>query len=437
MEPAPHASSGAAGGPELVRAMGRWTLAALVVNAILGSGIFALPATIARLLGPLAPWAWVAGALGNGVVMLCFAEVASRFSAAGGAYLYARSTLPRLLAILVGWLAFLTRVTAASAGANLFSVNLVALAPATGGEAGRIALLTLLVAGLTLVNLRGVEQGARWNNAFTIAKLLPLAVLLAAGGFFLLTRGAFPAPPAATAGAADWLRASLLICFAYGGYDGAMMAMGEARNPRRDAPFALLVAMVFLALLYTAVQVVVDLTLANPGASERPLADAAAVVLGPWGSTFLAAGTVVSIVGFLGANFLNAPRLAYALAEHRDLPPIFGRIHPKFRTPDVAIVAFGLVTLALAVYGNFEWNATLSAIARLIVYASTCVAMLLLRRRDPAGAALRLPAGPIVAILGLAFCALLISQMGRVEVAMLAGVSALVTLHWAIVRRRA
>jgi amino acid transporter len=214
--------------------MGRWTLAALVVNAVIGSGIFGLPATVSRLVGPAAPWAWVVGAAGNGLVMLCFAEVASRFDGAGGAYLYARESLPRLFAILVGWLALLTRVTAASAGANLFTTNLAEFLPAAERESARILLLVLLLGGLALVNYRGVEGGARWNNFFTVAKLLPLGLFVAAGGIFALTHAAPDLAAAAAsrpaASAADWLQASLLICFAYGGSDGSMMAIHGAMH---------------------------------------------------------------------------------------------------------------------------------------------------------------------------------------------------------------
>ncbi len=433
-------------GVTLVRTMGRWTLAALVVNAVIGSGIFGLPATVSRLVGPAAPWAWILGALGNGLVMLCFAEVASRFDAAGGAYLYARESLPRLLAILVGWLAFLTRVTAASAGANLFTVHLAEFLPAAERESVRVLLLVLLIGSLALINFRGVERGARWNNFFTAAKLVPLGLFIAAGGIFALTHAA-PGIAAAAGGAAaagrppasagDWLQASLLICFAYGGYDGAMMAMGEARNPRRDAPFALLSAMVFLALLYTAVQLVVDATLADPASSQRVLVEAARTIFGPWGGAFLAAGAVISIAGFLGANFLNAPRLGFALAEHRDLPPIFGRIHPSFRTPYVAILSFACLVLTLAVYGSFEWSATLSAVSRLFVYGSACVALLVLRRLRPGEARFTLPGGPLFPVLGIAFCLLLMSRMGRTDALLLVVVAALATIHWAMVRRAA
>lgn len=425
--------------------MGRFTLAALVVNAILGSGIFGLPAVLARLVGPGAIWAWILGALGNVVVIACFAEVASRFTGAGGAYLYARTALPRLVAIQVGWLAFLTRLTAAAAGANLFTVNLAELLPAVATPAVRVGLLVALVGGLAVINLVGVRTGAGLSNVFTVGKLLPLAAFLAAGAWFFLTAGSVaPDPAAASApsapGSAAWLQAVLLVVFAFGGFDGAMMAMGEARDPRRDAPFALGFAMALLTLLYVGIQLVVNATLAQPGATERPLVAAAQVMLGPTGGNLMAVGALISIVGFLGANFLNAPRLAFALAEHRDLPPVFARVHPRFHTPSWAIALFSILVLALAVHGNFEWNATLSALARLFVYGATCVALLVLRRQDRAAAGvparLTLPGGPVFALLGIAFCALLATRLGQSDLVIL-GVLALLALgHWAIVRRQ-
>jgi APA family basic amino acid/polyamine antiporter len=427
-----------ASAPGLLRAMGRFTLAALVINAILGSGIFGLPAVLARLVGRDAIWAWVAGALGNAVVIACFAEVASRFRDAGGAYLYARTALPRPIALQVGWLAFLTRLTAAAAGANLFTVNLAELLPAASEPRVRVLLLVGLVGGLSLVNLRGVEAGAGLSNLFTVAKLLPLLAFLLAGAWFFAT--AAPAPErvatATAAGVGSWLQAVLLVVFAFGGFDGAMIAMGEARDPQRDAPFALAVAMLVLTALYGGIQLVVDAVLANPAVSERPLVDAANVLFGPGGGSWLAAGALVSIVGFLGANLLSAPRLAFALAEHRDLPAVFARVHPRFRTPHWAIALFAVAVLGLAIYGNFEWNATLSALARLFVYGATCVALVVLRRRDPAGARVVLPGGPWFAATGLAFCALLATRLGPRDLAMLGVLALLAMVHYAAVRGR-
>ncbi|MBP9826457.1 MAG: amino acid permease, partial [Thermoanaerobaculia bacterium] len=159
--------------------------------------------------------------------------------------------------------------------------------------------------------------------------------------------------------------------------------------------------------------------------------------LGPWGGALLAAGAVISIAGLLGANFLNAPRLGFALAEHRDLPEVFGRIHPAFRTPYVAILSFGFLVLVLAVYGSFEWSATLSAVSRLFVYGSTCIALLVLRRLRPNESRFTLPGGPIFPLLGIAFCLLLMSRMGSGDVLLLAAVAALATIHWAMVKRAA
>jgi amino acid transporter len=415
--------------------MGRWTVTALVVNACIGSAIFGLPSVIARSLGPASPWAWVIGAGANAVIILCFAEVASRFTGAGGAYLYAHASLHRAPAIVVGWLAYVTRVSAVAAGANLFTVNLVEFFPGVEREAVRIAVLTAVLGAFAAVNYHGAQSGARVSNGFTIAKLVPLAVFMVAGVAFLAVRGAGPPPPAGTGG--DWLHALLLVGFAYGGFDGALMAMCEAREPRRDAPFALGAAIVLLTALYTTAQLLVNAALPDPGASERPLADAARVFLGPAGAALLAVGALVSVVGFLSANFLNAPRLTFALSEHGDAPAVFGRIHARFHTPYVSILTFGGLVWALAVYGNFEWNATLSAVTRLFIYGSTCLALIVLRRTQPGGAMIPIPGGPVLAVIALGFCALLASRMGRAELFVIGTVTTLGVLHWLLVRRRA
>jgi amino acid transporter len=423
--------------PTLVRVMGRWTVTALVINAILGSSIFGLPSVIAKTLGSASPWAWMIGALGNAVIIVCFAEVASRFTQAGGAYLYAHAALGRLPGILVGWLAYLTRVSAVAAGANLFTVNLAEFFPGVGREAVRIGVLTVLLGLFAAVNYRGAKGGAQLSNVFTIGKLVPLAIFVVAGIVWVATHA--PAVPAAVASpnGRDWLQALLLIGFAYGGFDGAMFAMGEAKEPRRDAPFALGTAIVFLTFLYTGVQILVNAALPDPGAADRPLAAAARVFLGPPGAALLAGGALLSLVGFLSANFLNGPRLTYALSEQGDAPTLLGKIHLRFRTPYVSILLFAVLVWALAAYGNFQWNATLSAVTRLFIYGSTCLALIMLRRTQPGTAWLTIPGGPVLAVIGMGFCALLASRMGRAELLVIGGVTVLGLVHWLIVRRRA
>jgi APA family basic amino acid/polyamine antiporter len=422
--------------PTLIRVMGRWTVTALVINAILGSSIFGLPSVIAKSLGPASPWAWLIGAAGNAVIIVCFAEVASRFTQAGGAYLYAHAALGRLPGILVGWLAYLTRVSAVAAGANLFTVNLAEFFPGVSREVVRIGVLTVLLGLFAAVNYRGAKGGAQLSNVFTIGKLVPLAIFVVAGIAWVATHPPAVAVTTPTPSGRDWLQALLLIGFAYGGFDGAMFAMGEAKEPRRDAPFALGTAIVFLTFLYTGVQLLVSAALPDPGASARPLADAARVFLGPTGASLLAGGALLSLVGFLSANFLNGPRLTYALSEQLDAPALLGKIHPRFRTPYVSILLFAVLVWALASYGNFQWNATLSAVTRLFIYGSTCLALIVLRRTQPATAWLTVPGGPVLAVIGMGFCALLAARMGRAEVVALVGVTVLGFVHWLIVRRR-
>jgi amino acid transporter len=293
-----------------------------------------------------------------------------------------------------------------------------------------------MLVAFALVNYRGVREGAWLSNVFTASKLVPLAIFVAAGAIFLAARGpvstAVP-PPERT----EWLQALILVLFGYGGYDNAVLAMGEARNPRRDAPFALGTAIVFLTILYTGVQILVNLTLADPGATDKPLADAARVYLGAGGARLLAAGAMLSVAGFLVANFLGAPRLTFALSEHHDAPAWLGLVHPRFRTPYVSILVFAFLVWLLAVVGNFQGNATLSGVTRLFVYGSTCVALVALRRRPEAPAAwFPVRGGLVFAALGLGFCALLALRMGWAELKMVLVVSGLALGHWLLVRKR-
>jgi amino acid transporter len=180
----------------------------------------------------------------------------------------------------------------------------------------------------------------------------------------------------------------------------------------------------------------VDSALADPASTQRPLAAAAGVLLGPWGATLLTAGALLSVTGFLTANFLYGPRLTFAYATHADFPAFLGRVHPVFRTPHLSILTFGFLVWGLTLYGNFQWNATLSAVARLFVYAAVCASLIVLRRRDPAGAQLRVPGGPVLAVLGFGLCLLLIARMGRAELYVVLPVAAAALVTWIVVRRR-
>jgi len=393
--------------PGLIRAIGRWSLAALLINSILGSGVFKLPSDVAALIGSASVWAVAAVGAAVGVIMACFAEVASQFTQAGGAYLYTRVAFGRFWGLQVGWMLWLTRLAAPAANANLFVIYLGEFWPAATKPLPRLFVLTVLIAVLAVINLRGVRGGARLSDFFTVAKLLPLILLAVAGAAYVVARhGIVPLSVHASGG--DWLKAALLLLFSYGGFESGITPMSEAKNPRRDAAFALFTALATCMLLYAVIQWIVVRTLANPGLSERPLADVAKVVIGGAGPAFIAIGALISIYGYLSANMLAVPRITFALAESRDFPSLFAAVGPRFHTPYFSIVVFAMLTWLLALLGSFSWNVLLSAVSRLFFYGLVCAALPVLRRKQPEAAGFRLPFGRLFSFLGSGFCLLLI-----------------------------
>jgi APA family basic amino acid/polyamine antiporter len=427
------------GSTELIRAMGRWTLTALVVNSIIGSGIFGLPSLIAGYLGKQSPIAFLVGAAGIGVVIACFAEVASQFGAAGGPYLYTREAFGRFVGIEIGWLLLLVRLTAPAAAANLFTSYLAEFWPAVQEPIMRLAVLTVLIGFLAGVNVHGIKSGAAVNNVFTVAKLAPLTLFAIAGGIFLFR--AHPAIPSELQGGAsapvrNWLEAVLVLTFAYGGFENAVIPMSEATNPRRDTPFALLVAMVTVSLLFCTIQYVVVAVLPADAMTDRPLAVAARHIWGTLGAMLISTGALISVYGYLTAQMLHTPRLTFALAEKGDFPHFFARIHPRYRTPHISILAYAGIVWCLATAGNFRWNVILASGGRMFIYGFTCASLPVLRRKYPNAQAYRLPMGNLFAVFGVLFVALLASRMNRSE-----GIAILVTLviafgNWLWARNR-
>ncbi len=419
----------------LVRAIGRWSLAALVVNSVVGSGVFGLPAPMAKLAGTASPWIVVLAGAAIGVIMACFAEVASRFTEAGGPYLYSRVAFGQLIGIEVGWLFWLTRIAAPAANMDLFATYLAEFWPRASAPVPRFFVLTLLIGALTVINLRGVKAGARTSNVFTAAKLIPLGAVAIVGSIYLAFGRKVAGGSFSGFGTHSWMGATLLMVFAYGGFDTALIPMGEARNPRRDVVFGLFTALVTCTVLYAAIQWVVIGMLPNPAQSARPLAEVARILFGRVGAVLVTIGALVSVVGYLSANVLGVPRITFALAERGDFPKLFAVVHPKTHTPYVSILVFAFLAWLLALFGNFSWNVTLSAVARLLYYALTCAALLALRKKDPSGALFRLPGGTVLAVLGILICIVLLWGVDRSGMAILAATVLIGLVNWLVMRK--
>jgi APA family basic amino acid/polyamine antiporter len=423
-------------GNQLIRAIGRWSLTALVVNSIIGSGVFGLPSTVAGYLGKLSPLAVLLSGAGMAVIVACFAEVASRFHQAGGPYLYARAAFGRGMGIQMAWMLCLGQVAAPAANANLFVIYLGEFWPHATAPFPRTVILTILIGLLAFINVRGVRAGTHVSNFFTAAKLVPLFAVIILGLFILRLHPAAVATAGhsmATPG--QWMKAALLLVFAYGGFETALAPMGEAEDPRRDAPFALFAALLICAALYALIQWVVVGVLPDAAQSTRPLADVARVAVGAFGAGLVAVGALISFYGYLSAKILAMPRVTFALAEQGDFPKAFAAIHPRFRTPYVSILVFSALVWAFALSGEFKWNVTLSAVARLLYYAVCCAALPVLRRKQPGEARFRLPAGDLFAGLAVLICAALVTEVDFGQSLILLATIAVGFLNWILVAR--
>ena len=421
--------------PQLVRAIGRWSMVALAVNCIIGSGIFGLPSVVAGYVGRWSPVAVLLAGLAMAAIIGCYAEAASQFTGTGGHYLYVRRAFGRFAGVQVGWMTLLSRLTACAAAVNLLVISLKEFWPGAGAPVPRFAVVSLFVGSLGIANYRGVAAGTLVSNVSVVAKLVPLALVAAVGVVYLTIHPALAAA-AASGGVDAWLQAVLLLIFAYGGYEAALFPMGEARDPRHDVPFALFAALLIVAILYTVLQLVVVGVLPDAAHSERPLADAARVMMGQGGAALISIGALITVYGYLSANLLGSPRATFALAERGDFPARFAAIHPRFHTPYFSIMVYAALVWAFALFGSFTWNLTLSAVARLFYYGAVCAAVPVLRVKQPGAAAFRLRGGPVVPALGLAVCLTLLTRVDFSKSLIVLAVIVTATVNWLLVRGR-
>ncbi|HKG98975.1 MAG TPA: APC family permease, partial [Pyrinomonadaceae bacterium] len=351
------------------------------------------------LIGTYSLIAFVVCALVVALIILCFAEVSSRFDETGGPYLYAREAFQPAVAFEIGWLIWLARVTAFAANGNLL-INYLSYfwLPATNPLC-RASIIVLVVIVLTMINVLGIRQAAIVSNAFTIGKLVPIIIFIAAGLFFLNPQ-AYEFGPSPTTGA--FSQSVLLLVYAFTGFEMATIPAGEVRDPKRSLPPALLIAIVVVAVLYIMIQVVCVGTLPGLAQSQKPLADAGLQFLGTAGGAIISAGAIISITGNLNILLLSGSRLPYAMAEQKQLPAFIGSIHRRFFTPYVAILITAGLMLFLTLKSSFVAALTISTIARLVTYGATCIALPVFRaRREVPAPAFRLPGGTVIAILSL------------------------------------
>lgn len=397
----------------LIRGIRQWDLVGIVINSIIGAGIFVLPAKAFGLIGSFSLIAFVICAFVALLILLCFVEVGSRFTETGGPYLYAREAFGPAVGFQVGWMNWIARLTAYATNCNLLIVYLAFFWPAAGSGVLRAVVITVITVILTAINVIGVRDAAITSNVFTIAKLGALFLFIGVGLFFLtpanFTLGQYPE-------IGKFSTAVLLLFYAFTGFENASVPAGEIINPRRNLAFAILVAMAIVTAVYLLIQAVSIGTLSNLGRTERPLADAAINFLGPIGASIIAAGAITSVIGNLNVNLLTSPRILFAMSSHQELPQGLSAVHSRFRTPYVAILISGGLVLALTLSSTLIYALTVSTLARLFAYTATCIALPTFRLQNAARPALvTVRGGVIISVAAVLFSLWLLANSTLVE----------------------
>jgi amino acid transporter len=366
---------------QLVRAIGIPGLTANIVNATIGAGIFVLPAAVARNLGPAAPLAFVCCAIAMVLFVTCFAIAGSRVSLTGGLYAYIEVAFGRYIGFLGGILYCLTAICAVAGVVNVFVNSVAGIVPSIGNPVMRIVVIGLVYGILVFINVRGVREGAAAVTVITLAKLLPILLFLAAGIFFIrpgnLVWAAWP-------GSESLGKSVVLLMFAFVGIEVALIPSGEVKNPARTVPRSIYLALMTTTVVYILIQLVAQGTLGGglSNFKDAPLAEAAAIFLGSYGRTILLAGATFSAFGFVTSDILSSPRMLFALGRDGTLPAWCAHVHPRYRTPDVAIVIYSVIAFALSITGTFEGLAVLSNVAVLLMYLLCCAACWVLIAKD-------------------------------------------------------
>jgi amino acid transporter len=425
------------GKARLRREIGTLGASLLVLNGLIGAGIFALPGRVAVNAAELSPWLFLLVGFVFLCVVMTFAALASYYEHSGGPVLYARDAFGDVAGFGTGWLLFVSRSSAFAANVTVMAAYLGAVVPALDSPAGRAVVICAATAALTWANVVGVRTGVRTMLVLTIFKITPLVVLVLLG---LGHVGGDTLWPADALGIDNPGPTVLLMVYAFVGFETIGVTAGETDSPRRRLPTALLRTVIGISLFYFAIVLVFVAVVPEGDYAEASLVEVGRLLAGSVGALAITIAAVFSIGGNLSSSMLAAPRLLYALAEHRMLPRSFAFVHPHFRTPSVAIIAMGILCLGLALSGTFTALAVASTLSRLLSYVA-CIAALS-RIRSRASEAVRqeafaLPGGWLLPALAMLVCCVLMLQTTVANWLAVAGLLAIGILLFGFARRMA
>ncbi|MEO6969129.1 MAG: amino acid permease [Rhodanobacteraceae bacterium] len=382
------------------RRLGAWSAAMVVVGGIIGSGIFLTPAAIARQTGSSAEQliAWAAGGVLALIGALCYAELGTRRPTAGGGYVNLREAFGLIVAFLYGWNMLAVNYSGSLAAVATVFANYAAAAfgytlknPAPWAVAAIVFL-----AG---INWFGIRAGSFVQNLFTVLKIAALALLIAVG---LILRGA-PTPASPTPALNPLALGGVLlpVLFSYGGWAYANNIAGEIRDPQRNIPRALIYGMLLVAILYLLANVAYLAVLGHAGlaASHAPAADVMRRALGEPGARLIAAGIAISTLGFCNISLIGAARVFQVMGADGVFFRVAGRLHPRWRTPNIALLMIAGWAIVLALSGTFDQLLNYSTTGDWLGYAAVVATLFWYRRASVQEAVpFRVPLFPLLPI---------------------------------------
>ncbi len=417
MTPSPPATSGTE--EKLPRNLGLWGIWMLVVNGLIGAGIFGLPSGAAALAGEYSVLVYAFCALLILPIILCFAELGSYFRGTGGPIRYGTLAFGPFVGFQGGWLYYLARLISFSANTVLLTDSIAYFIAGAGTGTGRIISLAVICVGLSVINVLGSIESIRSMTLFTVIKFAVL-ILLPLGGFILLGAEVIPSfespiPPSEDLGAA-----ALLLIYAFVGFEGAVVPAGEAKRPERDMPLGLLLGLAVVAVLYMVIQLVSQAAVPDLANSKTPLLDVSATLFGPVGAIVLMVGVAASVLANLVSSMFSATRVTYALSLEKSLPRWFGEVHSRYLTPANSVVFFGVAAFLLAAFGSFKVLAAMTVLSRLFLYGMSCAAIPKLRPQFRGEGRFILKGGYLIPVLGIGACLWLMLQVSSQSIWMTA-----------------
>lgn len=397
---------------KLPRNLGLWGIWMLVVNGLIGAGIFGLPSGAAALAGEYSILIYAFCALLMLPVILSFAELGSYFRGTGGPVRYGTLAFGSFIGFQGGWLYYLARLISFSANTVLLTDSLAYFLPQVGASVGRLISIAIICLLLSLINVLGSVESIRTMTLFTLIKFTVL-ILLPLGGFILLGSEIIPRFDSALPPFSDLGSAALLLIYAFVGFEGAVVPAGEAKNPERDMPLGLLLGLAVVTLLYMLIQLVTQAAVPNLADTKTPLLDASAALFGEAGAVILMIGVATSVIANLLGSMFSSTRLTYALSLENSLPEWFGKVHPNYLTPANSVIFFGVAAFLLSAFGSFEVLAAMTVLSRLFLYIMSCLAIPKLRSQFLGKGRFILKGGYLIPILGILACLWLMLQVSE------------------------